>query len=118
MLRTRIGVLVAVAIALALPSTAQANGGAYIVFDETYYVPGAAASGEAYVYLSEAKSSLLERGPFTLYAIPHGSTWRSGRPVPASAVSLGTFELHDPGARVGLVLHRHVQPGVHADRVR
>jgi hypothetical protein len=95
MLRTRIGVLVVVAVALALPSTAQANGGAYIVFDETYYVPGGPASGEAYVYLSESKSSLLERGPFTLYAIPQGSTWRSGRPVPASATPLGTLAVHD-----------------------
>lgn len=79
------------------PAPAGANGGAYLAFDETYYVPGSPASGETYVFVPDANASLLDRGPFWLYALPDGVSLAEGRPLPASAVQLGQLTIEQDG---------------------
>ena len=85
---SRIAIVSAVLVAASWSAPAAgANGGAYITFDETYYVPGDAVTAEVYVSVPTAKAELRDRGPFWLYALPAGSGGlKTGEPVPASAV--------------------------------
>ncbi len=78
---------------LAVPTGASANGGAYIDFDKTHYLPGETAIGETYVYVPERKQGLLERGPFYAYVLPTGTSIREGRPIPGGAIRVGTFSI-------------------------
>ncbi|MGH2528395.1 MAG: hypothetical protein ACRDH0_03495 [Actinomycetota bacterium] len=78
---------------LAIPTGATANGGAYIDFDRTHYLPGETVIGETYVYVPERKQGLLERGPFYAYVLPRGTSIREGRPIPGSAIRVGTFSI-------------------------
>ncbi len=78
---------------LAVPTGASANGGAYIDFDKTHYLPGETAIGETYVYVPERKQGLLERGPFYAYVLPTGTSIREGRPIPGGAIRVGTFTI-------------------------
>lgn len=95
-MRSRIVPLaVIVGVASWMPLPAGANGGAYIEFDETYYVSGNAASAETYVYVPKAKEGLLDRGPFWLYALPRGVELERGRPAPAAAVPLGALTVRE-----------------------
>jgi hypothetical protein len=75
---------------LAAPIGAQANGGAYLEFDRTYYLPGDAGHAVTYVSLPASKEHLLEDGPFYVFALPAGASLREGRPIPSAAVRLGT----------------------------
>jgi len=82
-----------VAAVLAIPTGAAANGGAYIEFDRTHYLPGETAVGRAYVFLPREKQGLLERGPFYAFVLPNGISIREGRPIPGGAIRVGTFSV-------------------------
>lgn len=76
---------------LILPTVAAADGGAYIEFDRTHYLPGETAIGEAYIYIPRKQQGLLERGPFYAYALTDRAVIRQGAPIPDGALRLGTF---------------------------
>lgn len=78
---------------LGIPTGATANGGAYIDFDKTHYLPGETVIGETYVYVPERKQGLLERGPFYAFVLPGGTSIREGRPIPGGAIRVGTFTI-------------------------
>jgi hypothetical protein len=75
---------------LVAPIRAGANGGAYLEFDRTYYLAGDAGHAVTYVSLPASKEHLLEEGPFYVYALPAGASLREGKPIPSTAVRLGT----------------------------
>jgi hypothetical protein len=75
---------------LVAPTDAIANGGSYLEFDQTHYLPGDAGVATTYVSVQRGKTGLFDRGPFYLFAVPEGML-REGRPIPASAIRLGTF---------------------------
>jgi hypothetical protein len=80
---------------LSSPAAARADGGAYIEFDRTHYLPGETATGEAYVYLQKQHQGLLEKGPFYAYLLTDGGFVERGHPVPAGAIRLGTFAVEE-----------------------
>jgi hypothetical protein len=88
-----IGAAVLVGATLWGPSVAWADGGAYVDLDRTHYLPGQTAHAEAYVYVPRAKQHLFERGPFYLYVTPERTPLIQGRPIPASAVRVGTVSI-------------------------
>ena len=61
-----------VGLALALPATARADGGAYITFSKTHYLPGEQAEGEGYVYVPAKHQDDLQKGPFYGYLVNAG----------------------------------------------
>jgi hypothetical protein len=77
---------------LVVPTGAAANGGSYVEFDQTHYLPGDAGVATAYVSVPRRKTGLFDRGPFYLFAVPEGML-REGRPIPDSAIPLGTFTI-------------------------
>ncbi len=83
---------------LAMPTSAGANGGSYIEFDQTHYVPGDAGVARTYVSVPRRKVELFDRGPFYLFAVPEGRL-REGRPIPDSAIKLGTFTIEKEKGR-------------------
>jgi hypothetical protein len=81
---------IAGALLFVAPTDAIANGGSYLEFDRTHYLPGDAGVATTYVSVPRGKTGLFDRGPFYLFAVPEGML-REGRPIPASAIRLGTF---------------------------
>jgi hypothetical protein len=81
---------IAGALLLMAPTDAIANGGSYLEFDQTHYLPGDAGVATTYVSVPRGKTGLFDRGPFYLFAVPEGML-REGRPIPASAIRVGTF---------------------------
>jgi hypothetical protein len=79
---------------LVTPSGAAANGGSYIEFDRTHYLPGDAGVATSYVSVPRTRTRLFERGPFYLFAVPDGML-REGRPIPDGALRLATFTIED-----------------------
>jgi hypothetical protein len=76
------------------PVAARADGGAYMEFDRTHYLPGDVATAEAYVYLLKRQQGRLDRGPFYAYLVTTNRSFpRVGRPIPAGAIRVGTFEV-------------------------
>ena len=94
-MRARRGLVIAATVGAVLwsPFAARADGGAYIAFDRTHYLPGETASGEAYVYLEKQHQGLLDRGPFFAYLLTDGAVVRRGHAVPAGAIRVGTFSV-------------------------
>jgi hypothetical protein len=82
------------ALLLVTPTDAAANGGSYLEFDQTHYLPGDAGVATTYVSVPRRKASLFDRGPFYLFAVPQGML-REGRPIPAGAIRLATFTIQD-----------------------
>jgi hypothetical protein len=82
------------ALLLVTPTDAAANGGSYIEFDQTHYLPGDAGVAATYVSVPRRKTSLFDRGPFYLFAVPQGML-REGRPIPVGAIRLGTFTIKE-----------------------
>jgi len=80
---------------LAAPADAFANGGAYLEFDQTHYLPGDLGVAVGYARVPERKEHLLERGPFYLFAVPMNVPLREGHPIPAGAIRLGTFAIEE-----------------------
>ncbi len=92
-------IVVAGATVLLVPTTASANGGAYIELDGTHFVPGRTAVAEVYVSIPKPKRDLLDEGPFYAYLLPRGAEIREGRPIPAQAIRVGTFAVeHEKGS--------------------
>jgi hypothetical protein len=90
-----VGAAILVAV-LVVPGVAQADGGAYIEFDETYYLPGDGAVGTAYVSVPKTQEAILDRGPFMAFLLPRGvTTLQAGRAIPNGAIQLGTFTIHE-----------------------
>ncbi len=97
---------------LAIPTTAMANGGAYIEFRSptaqgrgTHFLSGGSATGVATVYVPPGKEFLFQQGPFYAFLLPSGAELREGRPIPASAIRLGTFSIaHQKGTRFDLTV--------------
>ena len=77
-MRARRGLVIAATVGAVLwsPFAARADGGAYIAFDRTHYMPGETATGEAYVYLEKQHQGLLDRGPFYAYLLTDGAVVR------------------------------------------
>ena len=94
-MRARRGIVIATTVGTLLlnPVAARADGGAFIEFDRTHYLPGETATGETYVYLEKPHQGLLDRGPFYAYLLTDGAQLRLGRPVPSGAVRVGTFDV-------------------------
>ena len=83
---------------LALATPARADGGAYISFDETYYVRGETAHAEGYVWIPERQREILDRGPFYAYLIPRSASYLTeGRPLPPGTIRVGTFNIEPFG---------------------
>ena len=80
---------------LAAPADAFANGGAYLEFDQTHYLPGDPGIAVGYARVPEKKEHLLDRGPFYLFALPMNVPLREGHPIPAGAIRLGTFAIEE-----------------------
>jgi hypothetical protein len=78
---------------LLAPSSAGADGGAYIDLDRTHYLPGETAIGIGYVSIPESKQDLLERGPFYVYVVPEPAWIREGRPLPEHVIRVGTASI-------------------------
>jgi hypothetical protein len=77
---------------LAVPTAAAANGGASVELDRTHYLAGDEGVATAIVFVPSARRGILERGPFYLFVAP-SAPLREGRPIPASAIRLGTFTI-------------------------
>lgn len=92
--RRFLGAILAVTLLVVIPADASANGGSYLEFDRTHYLPGDTGVAIAYVSVPRKKVSLFDRGPFYLFAVPEGML-REGRPIPATAIRLGTFTIHE-----------------------
>jgi len=86
-------VFAVVAALVGMPSVAQADGGAYISLDKTYYVVGSTAVAKAYVSIPKSRESLLSRGPFYAWVLDDGSSLRDGA-IPSSTVRVGVFTVH------------------------
>jgi hypothetical protein len=84
-----------VAAVLTWPGQAAANGGAYLELDKAHYLPGEHGTALTYVSVPERKESIFELGPFYLFALPEGMTLAEHRPIPASAVRIGTFSIEE-----------------------
>lgn len=97
---------------LAVPTTALANGGAYIEFRPsagrgpgTHFLSGGQATGMATVYVPPRQRSILEGGPFYAFLLPTGAALREGHPLPDATIRLGAFSvLHRQGSRYDLMV--------------
>ena len=85
--RRFLGAALVVSLLLVTPTGANANGGAYLEFDKTHYLPGDMGVAVGYVTVPKTKRDLLDRGPFYLFAVPEGML-REGRSIPAGAIRL------------------------------
>jgi hypothetical protein len=93
-IRRSVGVVLLTTIAVLVPpSVAGANGGAYLEFDQTYYLSGDAGHAETYVSIPAGKEHLLDEGPFYVFALPQGRSLEEGLPIPPGAVRLGTVSV-------------------------
>ena len=95
-MRVRRGIVIAMTVGAVVgsPIAARADGGAYMEFDRTHYLPGETATGEAYVYLLKAQQGRLDRGPFYAYLVTTNRSFpQAGKPIPAGAIRVGTFEV-------------------------
>jgi hypothetical protein len=82
-------------VVLAVPTEAVANGGAYLDLDREHYLPGERGIAETYVTVPDRKEAIFDRGPFYLYVLPEGMTLEEGRPIPGSAIRVGTFDAEE-----------------------
>ena len=87
--------VLATGVMFAFAPAASADGGAYVWFEKTYHLPGTSTEAYASVYVPEKKSEIIDRGPFFLYVITGGRPIREGRPIPAGAIRLGMFSIHE-----------------------
>jgi hypothetical protein len=93
--RRFLSTMLAGALLLVTADDATANGGAYLEFDRTHYLPGDAGVATAYVSVPRKKTHLFDRGPFYLFAIPSGMSLIEGHPIPSAAIRLGTVTIEE-----------------------
>jgi hypothetical protein len=98
-----------------MPTAAVADGGAYIEFDRTHYLPGSTATGEAYVSVPEPKQHLFEEGPFYVWVLPPRAWIEPGRPIPSAAIRAGTVTVEHTGGREFELAMSFVVPDVPGD---
>jgi hypothetical protein len=91
--RALVTTIVTLAVLSVGPSTAGANGGAYLEFDRSYYVAGDTGVATAYVSVPTNRRGLFERGPFYLFALPVDASIVEGRAIPSTAARLATFSI-------------------------
>lgn len=77
------------AVFLLVPHEAAADGGAYLDFGGTHYLPGETATGIGYVWIPRDKQHLVDRGPFSVYVVPPGAWIEGGNPIPEGAIRVG-----------------------------
>lgn len=99
--RTFLALLI-VTMVLAVPDAAAANGGAYLELDREHYLPGETGTATTYVTVPERREAIFDRGPFHLFLLPEGTTLREGRPIPGSAIRIGTFSTEEEGTQYEL----------------
>jgi hypothetical protein len=75
---------------VAIPLEAAADGGAYIQFDETHYLPGDTATGTGYVAIPKNHQDVLGQGPFFVYVVPPNAWIEEGKPLPNDVIRVGT----------------------------
>ena len=75
---------------LLAPHEAAADGGAYLDFGGTHYLPGETATGVGYVWIPRNKQGLIDRGPFSVYVLAPGAWIEEGKPIPDGAIRVGT----------------------------
>jgi hypothetical protein len=94
-MRARRWIVIATTVGTVLlsPVAARADGGAFIEFDRTHFLPGETATGETYVYLPKQHQGLLDHGPFYAYLVTNGDFPRRGHPIPAGDIRLGAFDV-------------------------
>jgi hypothetical protein len=88
--------MVLVGLVLVIPVAAKADGGAFISFAKTHYLPGEVAEGEGYVYVPKQHQDLLDRGPFYGYLANAGTGKQD--------LQVGTVEL-EPYGKTEFELH-------------
>lgn len=94
-----------VASAVALPRSASANGGAYIDFSRTHYLPGDKVAGYASLFIPVRKRAILDRGPFFAYVLPGRTTIEEGHRIPDRAIRVGVATIeHEKGTEFDLDL--------------
>jgi hypothetical protein len=111
--RRFLGVMLA-CVLLGTAADATANGGAYLEFDRTHYLPGDAGVATTYVSVPRRKVHLFDRGPFYLFAVPNGMSLLEGQPVPSGAIRLGTVTIEEEKDAYELVAEftvPHIDPG-------
>jgi hypothetical protein len=72
---------------------AAADGGAFLQFRKTYYLPGQIAVATSSVLIPKANRDILDRGPFYAFVVPGGASLREGRAIPDAAVRLGVLAI-------------------------
>jgi len=117
-MRRRVIVGLLVGTAGLVPSTASANGGAYLELDRTHYLPGETAVAAALVQIPERRQDLLDRGPFYAFVVPYGADLREGRPIPDRAIRVGTFQVTEGKRGVFELRASFTVPGLPGDRYR
>lgn len=100
---------------LAAPHPAAADGGAYIDFGGTHYLPGQTAHGVGYVAIPVNKQDLLERGPFIVYVLQPGTWIEAGKPIPESAIPVGSATITHEGGTTFEVRTTFAVPDVPGD---
>src|SRR5918992_1992581 len=93
--RRFLATILAGALLLVTAADATANGGAYLEFDRTHYLPGDAGVATTYVSVPRKKVHLFDRGPFYLFAVPNGMSLVEGHPIPTGAIRLGTVTIEE-----------------------
>jgi hypothetical protein len=88
--RRPIGVVLVGCALLLVPHEAAADGGAYIDFGGTHYLPGETARGVGYVWIPRDKQDLVDHGPFFVYVLPPGAWIEAGKPIPDAAIRVDT----------------------------
>jgi hypothetical protein len=74
-------------------TSAAADGGAFIEFQKTYYLPGQTAVATSSVLIPKANRDILDRGPFYAFVVPGGASLREGRAIADTAVRLGVLAI-------------------------
>jgi hypothetical protein len=85
---------------LAVPHPAAADGGAYLDFGGTHYLPGETATGVGYVSIPEKQQDLLERGPFFVYVVPPRAWIQVNAPLPSGVIRVDTATIAPEGRTV------------------
>jgi hypothetical protein len=93
--RRFLATILAGALLLVTAADATANGGAYLEFDRTHYLPGDAGVATTYVSVPRKKVHLFDRGPFYLFAVPHEMSLIEGHPIPSGAIRLATVTIEE-----------------------
>jgi hypothetical protein len=79
---------------LAWPGQAGADGGgAYLELDRTHYLPGDQGTAVTFVRIPQRRESILDQGPFYLYALVGRTNLEEGASIPMGAVRIGTFSI-------------------------